>query len=92
MTFLTKAAGLAAVIALCAGVTAPTASFASQQGRNTLAGGLLGAGAGAVLSHGSVGGTLAGAAGGALIGNAVSSHRKHYRYSRSDHRSDRRGY
>jgi len=37
-----------------------------------------GAGAGALLTHGSVGGTLVGAAGGALIGNAVSNHHKHY--------------
>jgi len=78
MTVLKTIAGVSAVAALSLAALAPTASFASQQGRNTLTGGLLGAGAGALVSHGSVGGTLAGAAGGALIGNAVSNHHKHY--------------
>jgi hypothetical protein len=83
MTIATKIAGLAAVAALSIGVAAPSVSMASEQGRNTLLGGAAGAGAGALLTHGSVGGTLIGAAGGALIGNAVSSHKKHYRhYSR----------
>jgi hypothetical protein len=78
MTALKTLAGLSAVAALSLTALAPTASFASQQGRNTLLGGAAGAGAGALLTHGSVGGTLVGAAGGALIGNAVSNHHKHY--------------
>lgn len=82
MTMLKTIAGLSAVAALSVAALAPTASMASEQGRNTLLGGAAGAGAGALLTHGSVGGTLVGAAGGALIGNAVSSHRKHYGYNR----------
>ncbi len=85
MTVLKKIAGVSAVAALSFAVAAPSVSSASQQGRNTLTGGLLGAGAGAVLSHGSVRGTLAGAAGGALIGNAVSNHHKHYGRGYSRH-------
>ena len=86
MNALKTIAGLSAVAALTLAVAAPSASFASQQGRNTLTGGLVGAGAGAVLTHGSVGGTLAGAAGGALIGNAVSNRHKHYYHRRYYHR------
>jgi hypothetical protein len=90
MTVLKTIAGLSAVAAASIALVAPSASFASQQGRNTLTGGLLGAGAGAVLSHGSVGGTLAGAAGGALIGNALSNHHKHYRRGYYGHSAYRR--
>ncbi len=81
----------AAAAALCLGVAAPSVSMASQQGRNTLTGGLVGAGAGAVLTHGSVGGTLVGAGAGALIGNSLGhGHRRSYH--RSYHRDYRRGY
>ncbi len=76
MTSTNFIAGVAAMTTLTLAAASP--SLASQQGRNTLIGGVAGAGAGAALSHGSVGGTLAGAAGGALIGNAVSNHHKHY--------------
>jgi hypothetical protein len=82
MTVLKTIAGLSAVAAASIALVAPSASFASQQGRNTLTGGL--------LSHGSVGGTLAGAAGGALIGNALSNHHKHYRRGYYGHSAYRR--
>ena len=55
MTITKTIASLSAIAALSIAVAAPTGSFASQQGRNTLTGGLVGAGAGAILSHGSVG-------------------------------------
>ncbi len=92
MTIVTKIASLAAVAALSIGVAAPSISMASEQGRNTLLGGAAGAGAGALLTHGSVGGTLIGAAGGALIGNAVSNHHKHYRHYSSRRTYYHRGY
>jgi hypothetical protein len=90
MRIIKTAAGLSAVAALAFSVAAPSAALASQQGRNTLLGGLAGAGAGALLTH-SAGGALVGAAGGALIGNAVSNHHKHYGHygRRDDHRHGR---
>ncbi len=75
---------LAAVAAVSLTMIAQSSpSRASEKGRNTLLGAGAGAAGGALLTHGSVGGTLAGAAVGGLIGNSTGHHhhrsyRRHY--------------
>jgi osmotically inducible lipoprotein OsmB len=69
---------LAAVAAVSLTMIAQSSpSMASEKGRNTLLGAGAGAAGGALLTHGSIGGTLAGAAVGGLIGNSTGHHHHH---------------
>ncbi len=78
-----KLAAVAAVSLTMVAQASP--SMASEKGRNTLLGAGAGAAGGALLTHGSVGGTLAGAAVGGLIGNSTGHHHHHRRYDRHGH-------
>ncbi|MHB8286000.1 MAG: glycine zipper 2TM domain-containing protein [Caulobacteraceae bacterium] len=75
-----KLAAVAAVSLTMVAQASP--SMASEKGRNTLLGAGAGAAGGALLTHGSMGGTLAGAAVGGLIGNSTGHHHRNYRRHR----------